>query len=235
MSFVVEGLRLLKDAADSSVRIQKLYFTESFGKKHSDELQQLTQCADEVLEISENVASRLSETKSPQGVFGLCKIKNSGLNEEDVINGGRYLMLQNVQDPSNLGAAARSAEALGISGLIVSGGCDIYSPKALRASMGAFFRLPVMLPEDAESFVQNVSKRGVQVFACVPDRDAFDIRKLDFSKPCVAVIGNEGNGITGSLINKCTHRITIPMPGRAESLNASHAASIVMWEMMRNG
>ena len=231
--FVTEGLRLCCDAMLSHVHIEKIYFTSSAYAKHIDEIEKLIAYADSACEISDTVQSRLSETKTPQGVFGLCEMKTQGITADDVIRGGRYIALEGIQDPSNLGAIARTAEALGIDGMITCGCCDMYSPKALRASMGAFFRLPILESVDISALTANLKSNGVNVFACVPDRGARDIRELDFSCSSVAVVGNEGNGISEGLKSICSMNVTVPMIGRAESLNAAHAATIIMWEMMR--
>lgn len=231
--FVTEGLRLCCDAMHSHVHIEKIYFTSAAYEKHNDEIKQLIAYADSACEISDTVQSRLSETKTPQGVFGLCEMKTQGITRSDIISGGRYIALEGIQDPSNLGAIARTAEALGIDGMITYGCCDMYSPKALRASMGAFFRLPILVSVDILTLTGELKANGVNVFACVPDRNARDIRELDFSVSGVAVVGNEGNGISEGLKNICSMNVTVPMVGRAESLNASHAATVIMWEMMR--
>jgi TrmH family RNA methyltransferase len=160
-------------------------------------------------------------------------MKNQDFDAQRIIGGGRYIALEGIQDPSNLGAIARTAEALGLDGMVTFGCCDMYSPKALRASMGAFFRLPIFVSDDIISLTQELKSRDVNVFACVPDRTAHDIRGLDFSCPTLAVVGNEGNGISDELKDACSMQITVPMIGRAESLNASHAATVIMWEMMR--
>jgi tRNA(Leu) C34 or U34 (ribose-2'-O)-methylase TrmL len=143
------------------------------------------------------------------------------------------LALDTVQNPDNLGAISRTAEAFGIDGMVICGGCDIYNPKALRASMGALFRLPVKVCKSLEDEINLCKNIGIQSFATVPDRDAYDITKTDFSKGALCIIGNEGNGVSKEIIDVCDKKITIKMQGRAESLNAAAAASILIWEMMR--
>ena len=145
-----------------------------------------------------------------------------------------YLALESVQDPANLGAALRTAEALGIGGAVLGGECcDMYSPKVLRASMGAVFRLPIFRAENMAQAVGSMNADGFATFAAVPDREALPVTRADFSRPCVAVVGNEGNGLRPETIRACSISVNIPMAGRAESLNASASAVILMWEMMR--
>ena len=143
------------------------------------------------------------------------------------------MALDNVQNPQNLGAAARTAEALGIDGVIVYSGCDRYNPKALRASMGSLLRINMVETDDLVSLISDAREHGMFTFVTVPDSDAQDITSLSFGGGVVAVIGNEGNGVSKEAESAAVNRVTIKMKGSAESLNASAAAVITMWEMMR--
>jgi len=143
---------------------------------------------------------------------------------------GRYVALENLQDPGNLGAAARTAEALGLDGLVAGSGCDTYHPKALRASMGALLRLPVLRADDLPGVLRS---SGLPCYAAVPERDARSVLICDFTRGGIVAIGSEGHGLTPETIAACGCKITIPMAGRAESLNAAAAATILMWEMAR--
>ena len=117
--------------------------------------------------------------------------------------------------------------------MVIYGGCDIYNPKALRASMGALFRLPVKVCKNLNDEIALCKNVGIDSFATVPDREADDITKTDFSKGAFCIIGNEGNGVSKEIIDVCDKKITIKMQGRAESLNAAAAASITMWELVK--
>ena len=134
-----------------------------------------------------------------------------------------------------MGNILRTAEALGIQRLaLVDACCDLYGPKVLRGSMGAVFRLRVEQYKDAAACIETLKKRGFTSLAAVPDSTATPITKICFENGNWAVwIGNEGNGLTDAAKTMCDDRVTIPMLGRAESFNASTAAAIVMWEMMR--
>ena len=153
--------------------------------------------------------------------------------ESPTIETGRFIALDGVQDPSNLGAIARSAEALGIAGLLAYNCCDVYNPKALRASMGSLLRLPVTVSHDLREDLLLYKAEGFQVLGTVPVDTAAKITETHFTKSSICVIGNEGNGISQGVKQVCDDLVTIPMKGRAESLNASVAAAITMWEMMR--
>lgn len=184
--------------------------------------------------ISSEISSRLADTVNPQGIYCVCEALGKSSDPNTIKEDGVYIALENVQDPANLGAICRTAEALGVDGLILSGGCDVYNLKALRASMGALVRMPPLEVENLPELLTSLREKGMQVFACVPDRGARQLDTADFSGGAVAVIGNEGNGITEQTKQASTCAVTIPMLGRAESLNASMAAGIVMWEMLRS-
>lgn len=234
-AFFAEGARLCADAAQSGVDILQFFFTAKAKEKFEQYFSLVFSKARQSFEISEEISKRLSDTQSPQGMFCVCKGVDFFFNEDKIKTNGKYLLLENVQDPSNLGAIGRTAEALGVDGLIISGGCDIYNPKALRASMGAFFRLKVIACEDVPAFVKRAKEMGITVAASTPDDSAVNITEADFSGGVIMIVGNEGNGVTEETMDAASLKVTIPMGGRAESLNASTAAAILMWEMMRRG
>jgi TrmH family RNA methyltransferase len=232
--FLLEGARLCSDAARSGVEIVRAFFTADAVSDYAQYVREVEAVCGECYEISGEVARKLSDTGTPQGVFCVCGMKDH--SPAPLKEGGRYLMLENVQDPSNLGAILRTAEALGIDAVIVSGGCDIYNPKALRAAMGSSLRVDIVTPDDPASFIGSNSGGGIHFLACVPSADALEIGNAvkDFSGgTTVCVLGNEGNGLTKETIDACDVRVTIPMRGRAESLNVSAAAAIAAWELVR--
>ena len=155
------------------------------------------------------------------------------LGHANVTSTKKYIALDNLQDPANLGAILRTAEALGIGGAILYNCCDAYNPKALRAAMGSSLRLPMIISDNLVRDITELKANGFSVFATVPDRDAQDITKISFPASSVCVIGNEGNGISDEVKAASGNLVTINMLGRAESLNASMAGAIAMWEMLR--
>ncbi len=228
--FVVEGVRLCCDALLSGCEIESVFCTENCAEKYDDEIKSLRNGCKSFYTVSNEVLKSISDTVTPQGVVCTVKFKQNSFEYE---KGKKYIALDTIQNPDNLGAISRTAEALGLNGMVIYGGCDIYNPKALRASMGALFRLPVCICNSLESEIEKCQALGIDVLATVPDRDAKNVITVDFSKGAMCVIGNEGNGVSKEIIDKCTDKITIKMDGRAESLNANAAASIIMWEMTR--
>ena len=224
--FIVEGLRICSDCAENGVRFNTLILTEKFLEAKKETAENLAENAEKTVVVPEFVFEKIADTDTPQGVLAVVEIPDK-ISEID--KKGRYIALENLSDPSNLGAISRTAEALGISGIIVSGNsCDPYSPKALRASMGTLLRMPVIIVDD---FVEFLQASGLKLFACVV-RGGKKITDVIFSDGAAVLIGNEANGLTDSAISAC-EKITIPMSGSAESLNASVAAAIAMWELKR--
>lgn len=228
--FVLEGVRLCLDAAKSGCEILSVFCTENCAIKYADEINELRKNVKDFYTVSVDVLKSISDTVTPQGVVCTVKIRE---NEFEYEKGKKYVALDTIQNPDNLGAISRTAEALGVDGLVIFGGCDIYNPKALRASMGSLLRLPVKLCESLENEIEVCEKRGIRTYATVPDRTAQSITDVDFSAGAMCIIGNEGNGVSKEIIEKCSCRITAKMAGRAESLNAAAAASIVMWELVK--
>lgn len=224
--FVVEGLRICTDCADNGVRFDTLIFTDNFLKKNEKMVVKLSESAAETVIVPEFVFEKIADTDNPQGVLAVVKM---GENNAKIDANGRYIALENLSDPTNLGAISRTAEALGISGIIISkNSCDPYSPKVIRASMGTILRLPLIITED---FTALLEASGLKLFACVV-RGGKSISDVDFSDGTAVLIGNEANGLTEDTIKICD-KITIKMRGAAESLNASVAAAIAMWELIK--
>lgn len=229
--FLCEGARLCRDAVQSGVQVTDFYVTEQALEKYGDYCREITAAAAHGYLISDHVAPLLSDTKHPQGVFCVCTLPKP---RWEIAPDGSYLGLEQLQDPSNLGTVLRTAEALGIDGVGLCGDCcDPFSPKVLRGSMGAVFRLPLFWWNEANDMVQEFLSLGYATYAAVVDSSALAVTRADFTKPSLMLIGNEGNGLTQAAVEACQIPVTIPMAGRAESLNASAASSILLWEMMR--
>ena len=229
--FFLEGARLCFDAAQTGIRIKQAFFTSKALWKYEDYISAITACSEECFEIGAEVSQKLSDTENPQGVFCICSMREQNGIELDPK--GKYIALENLQDPSNLGAICRSAEALGLDGLIVSGGCDIYNPKALRAAMGSSLRMNVIVCDSLDEIINKAKASGMLTLASVPRNTATDIRKVDMNGGVICCVGNEGNGLSEKTIENCEMQVVIPMNGRAESFNASAAAAILAWELIR--
>lgn len=229
--FFLEGLRLCRDAAITDCCIDSFFISERAYERFKEDADFIAAKAKSSFIISDLVENKLAMTQTSQGFFCLCRMKED-LDISEVDFSGKYIALENIQDPANLGAVCRTAEALGISGVIAEGGCDIYSPKAQRAAMGSLLRLKVIRCENLADTLSYLGENGMKLYATTPEYTAEKITESDMSGGVVSVIGNEANGVSDEVFSLCK-KVTIPMLGRAESLNASMAAAITMWEMMR--
>ena len=228
--FVLEGVRIAEDALRDG-NVSHLLITKSQYEKYSDTLLQADLRDTKVLVISNELGNRIASTDNTQGVFAICRIpqqKKLAFREN-----GRYVVLYGLQDPGNVGMVIRTADALGIDGIILSGSCDLYSPKVIRSTMGSVFRMDIAVENDTDALFAMLEEGGVESSAAVIDKDAVNVTAHKFTGRQAVFIGNEGNGLPRDIAERCTRRITIPMSGNINSLNAAMAAGILMWELRR--
>lgn len=226
--FVLEGLRICLDAYDNNIKFDKLIVTKTALQKYPMQIDLFKNISDSCYILREDLFKKISDTNSPQGIIAVAKMTKQ---KNNILKCGRYIALENISDPSNLGAIARSAEALGASGIILSvDGCDPYSPKSLRASMGTLLRIPLYITDNIMYLIKD---NGLRSFACVVEKEAKSINDVNFADGDVLIIGNEANGLTEAAKSNADFCVTIQMKGKAESLNAAAAASIAMWEMLK--
>ena len=226
--FVLEGLRLCQDAANEKYPVELFFISESAFSRYNDKAEEFAAISARSFILPDNLFSKISDTVNPQGFLFVCKTteKLTALSKK-----GKYIALENLSDPSNIGAVARTAEALGFDGIVITNDCcDPFSPKSLRASMGALLRIPVMT---ADSLIETAKRFEITTYSAVVHTKANPINQVDFKEGSMLIIGNEANGIKKETVEASSMLITIPMEGRAESLNAATAASIIMWEMCR--
>lgn len=183
-----------------------------------------------VVEVPRELLSVVADTETPQGIVFVAKIKP--LTLPDKLLGNRYLVLDGVQDPGNLGTIWRTADAFGADGLILCNNCvDPWNPKTIRSTMGAAFRLPVY-EATLEEAAEKLASAGIQLYATALKDDTVDARLVKLSRAAV-IIGSEGKGVSDLALELCKKTLKIPMVDRCESLNAAVAASVVLWEMAR--
>lgn len=228
--FLLEGARLCGDAVRTGVRPAIALITQEAMERYP-QAALTAQQADRAVLISREVAAKLSDTTASQGVFCVCPIPQERL---ELSRRGRYLALSSLQDPGNVGTIIRTAEALGLDGVLATADCpDFYSPKVLRAAMGSVLRIPFRLFPTGEAAVAALREQGIAVYAAALTDSAAPITSLTFGDGAAVVIGNEGNGLEQSVIDCCDRAVIIPMAGGAESLNAATAAALCIWEMVR--
>ena len=232
--FVAEGIRLCEDAANSRAEIVLTLSTRSAREKYPEQAEKVLAASAKNYDMTEELSAKISDTKSPQGIISVCRTLDKNANLVHIIKDSLFLVLEDLQDPANMGAVFRSAEAFGMSGVILAGNCcDIYAPKTVRAGMGAVFRLPILRTASGTEAAELLEKSGVRTFAAVVHAEAKPVGECGLGKGCAVFIGNEGNGLKPETVDACGTKVTIPMRGRAESLNAAAAAAVLMWEMIR--
>lgn len=229
--FILEGSRLVFDALKNNAPITKILITVSASEKYDLELLKYNNI--KIIHISDELGSKISDTGNTQGIFAQCEfIKNRETLGELKAN-GKYAVLCGIQDPGNAGMIIRTADAMGLDGVIFSNSCDVYNPKVVRSTMGSLFRIPVYANISEEEIFLALNKFKIPSFAAVVTGEAIDVKKADFSKGGAIFIGNEGNGLNNDTIKKCSQKITIKMSGNIESLNAAMATGIIMWELTK--
>ena len=225
--FIAEGDHLCGEATMAGAEIRYALITEKAQVKYPDAAKALIASAKDYAVISDDIAEYISDTKAPQGLFAeIVKRPQSD------VPSGKLVLLDGVQDPGNVGTIIRTAEALGIKGVLLSDKCaDIYSPKTLRASMGSIFRLPCIGCALSETIVA-LRENGYTVYGAMLDETAKKLGEVSFDERSAVVIGSEGRGISDEVKNACTGGLYIPITG-AESLNAAAAAAMILWELSK--
>lgn len=215
-----EGTKLFYDALTSGADIDTIIATEHLETELSGV------DVNRLIIVPDNLFSSISTQKSPQGLLFFCNRPDTTAGVER----GNYIVLDGVQDPGNVGTIIRSAAAFDIKGVILCGPCaDPYGPKAVRASMGAVFRIPIFFL-DVDELCQLCNDIEIPLYSTCTSKDATDIRNLN-TRPVAVVIGSEGQGVSREISERSIGTVTIPMAGGTESLNAAVAASILMWEI----
>ena len=226
--FIAEGYRMFQETPRD--RIAEVYVSEAFRQKEGERLE-MDGLRLEVL--ADHVFSYTAGTMTPQGI--LCVVKMREYSPEEVIGGEKphVLVLDNLQDPGNVGTILRTAEGAGVTGIILSRDCvDIYNPKVIRSTMGSIYRVPFAYADDLEAAMKQLKGRGIRTFAAhLEGQHSYECE--DYTEGTAFLLGNEGNGLRREIAELADCRIQIPMQGEVESLNVAIAASVLMFEAAR--
>ena len=226
--FIVEGIRMFAEVPKN--RVEKVYISESLYNKKKQELD-LQGMSFEIL--SDSVFQHVSDTKTPQGI--LCVVKQKHYNIEDLlkIEKPHFMVLDNLQDPGNLGTIVRTAEGAGVDAVFLSKeSVDIFNPKTIRSTMGSIYRMPVIYVEDLLELLDTFKEKGIKSYAAhLEGKHSYD--QECYKEGTAILIGNEGNGLRDEVSQKADIWVQIPMKGQVESLNAAIAASVLMFEVAR--
>jgi len=220
--FTGEGPKLLEEALKANISLSVVVTAPGVEVPDCGKARRV--------EVPADLLAGMCDTKTPQGVLFVCALPDPAAPER--LEGSRYLVLDGLQDPGNVGTIWRTADALGADGILLVNGCaDPFGPKTVRSTMGACFRLPVY-EVTAEELPGLLERSGLPLYATALRDDTVDIRDADLTR-CAVVIGSEGRGISNGMLALCEKTIKIPMRQRCESLNAASAATIVLWEMAK--
>lgn len=224
--FVVEGKRMFEETPKD--RIANLYVSESFERDNRTSLKGYSYET-----VTDEVFSHMSDTKTPQGVMALVRMKEYSVSDMLTCDSPLIMILENIQDPGNLGTIIRTAEGAGADGIIMtSGTVDIYNPKVIRSTMGAMYRMKFAYVDNLKETVGLLKSRNITSYAAHLD-GAVDYVTCDYRTGTAFFIGNEGNGLTDEATALADRKIIIPMKGKLESLNAAVSGAILMYEASR--
>lgn len=229
--YVVEGIKLIAEALQEKANIKQIVLCDDCEKTESIPKELMYEIAkQECIYVTEKIFEYISQVSTPQGILAVIE-KNNQQTEidytEDII-----VALDDVQDPGNLGTILRTVDSIGITQILASKGtADAYNPKVVRSTMGAIFRIKIIECEDLEKTLKEIKKHKfkIVVSSLQTENTIYDI---DYKKK-VIIIGNEANGVEENIQKIADEKIKIPMLGKTESLNASVATGIILYEYVR--
>lgn len=232
--FVAEGARMFAEAPED--RIDRVYIAQraeaNLRSAYGDKLDRLHT---EI--VSDDVFDKMSDTKTPQGI--LCLVRQFCYGIEDLLANGNdkeqmlFILLEDLQDPGNLGTIFRTGEGAGVNGIIMSRQTvDIYNPKTIRSTMGSVYRVPFLYTDDLRDTIRTLQKNDIAVYAAhLEGAKYYD--ECDYQRGTAFLVGNEGNGLREETAGCADEYLKIPMEGNVESLNAAVASSILLYEAYR--
>ncbi len=225
---VLENPVMLREALSAGVKVEDVFFSETSAKEDGNLVALCETHGIPIFSVSDRVMKKLSALETPQGVSAVIDL--ASLPKMTLYPEGRYVVCERMSDPGNLGTVIRTADAMGFDGVILSkGSVDVFSPKVIRATMGSFFRVPVMTEADLPAILGKCKEKGILSVAAVLDDKAKPAQTVAPVKGIAVLIGNEATGLSRETVSLCDQTAYIPMTGRTESLNAAVAAAIFMW------
>ena len=227
-----QGIRMLREVPLH--KLKEVYVSESFYKKEKDTVKEVLKDSKvRVEELTDTVFAHASDTKTPQGILCVVEQMNHEINELTSAKCPLIMVLDHLQDPGNLGTMIRTGEGAGITGVIMNNQTvDIFNPKTIRATMGSIFRVPFVYVPDLAPVLEQMHAKGIYTYAAhLKGQEYYD--SFSFREPTAFLIGNEGNGLSKEISDQAGQYLKIPMEGRVESLNASIAAALLMYEAHR--
>ncbi|MEG6586493.1 TrmH family RNA methyltransferase [Dendrosporobacter sp. 1207_IL3150] len=233
--FTAEGVRLIEEAVSSDWIIETCLYTEHSlnNDRVKGIINSLEDKACKMIKVSESVFDKISDTEQPQGIMIIIKKRSYTLNHMLASDNPLIVVLDSLQDPGNLGTVIRTADAAGATSVVLTKGCtDVYASKAVRATMGSLFHLPVVSGVNQDDLISFVSDNSINLTATSLSSSSVYF-EADFSKPVAIVFGNEGRGVSDRLLDASNNKVFIPIFGAAESLNVAASAAVILYEAVR--
>jgi len=230
--FPLEGARIITDAVKENAKIKFLIAAKSSEKKFAELISRAEKSNADVIIVPDSLADLLALTKGTQGIFAACGLPEEIPLGKFIAPKKKYAVLHSLQDPGNMGTIIRTADAMGVDGVIAVNCCDIFSPKTVRSTMGSLFRIKFASADEDEIF-SVFRENNIKMYAAVVGEKAVSLTDCVFPDGAAVFIGNEGNGLSSETADRCDEKLTIRMNGSVESLNAATAASIIMWELTK--
>ena len=226
--FIVEGYRNVRDALYKGAKIEYIlvsdkctYDLEPFKTK-------------KMFTLAPRIFDYVSDTVTPQGVLAVCRMENIEFSDISLSDNSLIVVCENLQDPGNAGTIIRTADAAGAAAVVMAkGSVDIYNPKVVRSLMGSLFSVKVVRNKNIDSVFGYLKNNNIKAVAGALTNKSVNLFESDMKGRCAVFIGNEGNGLSDETIKRCDETVTIPMLGGAESLNASAAGAVMIYEHVR--
>lgn len=231
-NFLIEGQHLLEMAIDAKVQIRQVFFTTHYKSRGGALLERISEKGCEFIETTEHILSKLSDTETPQGILAVISYKAYDLRGVPLRSNPLIVVCDGIQDPGNLGTIVRTSDAFGAEAVVLlPGTCDPLVPKVVRASAGSVFNLPVLSVE-ADILFEWLRAKAIRLIV-TEARAPRTICESDLLKPLAFVFGNEATGVSEDVRKKGDMSLSIPMAGKAESLNVAASAAICLYEAVR--
>ena len=230
--YIIEGIKLIKEAIQENAKIKLIIICDDCKQENNIEEDIKYEIAKyECIYVTEKIFLSITNVINPQGMLAVIEKKkqDSEINYEDDL----FLILDDIQDPGNMGTILRTADSLNLKQIIMSKECaDIYNPKVVRSTMGAIFRIKIIQSDNLVKTLKEMKKHKIKIIttSLQTNKKIYDI---EYNKTAI-VIGNEANGVSKEILEIADEKVKIPMPGKTDSLNASVATAVILYEAMRN-
>lgn len=229
--YLIEGIKLIKEAIQENAKIKLIVVCDDCQQENNIEEIKYEIAKYECIYVTEKIFLSLTNVINPQGMLAV--IEKEATNNEINYDDDLFLVLDNIQDPGNMGTILRTADSLNLKQIIISKeSADIYNPKVVRSTMGAIFRTKIIESDNLVKTLKEMKKHKIKIIttSLKTNKKIYDI---EYNKSAI-VVGNEANGISPEILEIADEKVKIPMPGNTESLNASVATAVILYEAMRN-